>query len=208
MHLPMSLESVVHAPRTLLACAAAMLLALPGYAQWSLDNDRSQLNFISIKAGNIAESHTFTQLSGDIADSGTVKVAIALLSVDTKIPIRDERMKEFLFESNIFPTATITANIAPQRLAGLQPGETTRENVNGTLAIKDRSIDMSAEITASRTTEHTLVVATSQPILVNSAALGLGAGVEKLRELAGLPSISQAVPVTFVLTFHEIENTK
>jgi hypothetical protein len=33
--------------------------------------------------------------------------------------------------------------------------------------------------------------------------VGLVAGIESLREIAGLPSISKAVPVSFVLTFDE-----
>jgi len=38
---------------------------------------------------------------------------------------------------------------------------------------------------------------------VNASQVGLLAGIEKLRELAGLPSISPAVPVTFSLIFEQ-----
>jgi hypothetical protein len=40
-----------------------------------------------------------------------------------------------------------------------------------------------------------------KPIIVNAGSLNLVEGVEALRESAGLPSISKAVPVTFVLQF-------
>jgi hypothetical protein len=36
---------------------------------------------------------------------------------------------------------------------------------------------------------------------VDAAKFGLSDGVEKLREIAGLDSISHAVPVSFVMTF-------
>lgn len=39
-----------------------------------------------------------------------------------------------------------------------------------------------------------------QPIIVNANEFDLVAGIDKLREIAGLSSISQAVPVSFVLT--------
>lgn len=197
----MHVESSVGRCLRIFILPGLLLLATPGYADWVLDNERSQLNFISIKAGNIAESHSFGQMSGSVADTGQVRIVIALLSVDTKIPIRDERMKEFLFESNIFPNATISADVPSELLANLAPASADNATITGSLAIKDRKVDLSAEVTALKLDEQTLVVSTTQPILVNGAALGLSPGIEKLRELAGLPSISQAVPVTFVLTF-------
>jgi len=44
------------------------------------------------------------------------------------------------------------------------------------------------------------VVSSLAPVIVQANEFGLVAGVEKLKELAGLPSISLAVPVSFVLT--------
>ena len=37
--------------------------------------------------------------------------------------------------------------------------------------------------------------------IINADAVSLADGVEQLREIAGLPSISKAVPVSFVLQF-------
>lgn len=44
------------------------------------------------------------------------------------------------------------------------------------------------------------MVSSFQPIIINANEFGLVAGVDKLRDIAGLSSISQAVPVSFVLT--------
>jgi hypothetical protein len=50
-------------------------------------------------------------------------------------------------------------------------------------------------------TADRLLVSSVRPVIVNAGPLGLDEGVERLREAAGLPSISPAVPVTFQLTF-------
>ena len=46
-------------------------------------------------------------------------------------------------------------------------------------------------------------MATSEPIIVNAADFELGAGIAKLQELAGLDSISTAVPVSARLVFRQ-----
>ncbi|OQX14641.1 MAG: hypothetical protein BWK73_09005 [Thiothrix lacustris] len=44
-------------------------------------------------------------------------------------------------------------------------------------------------------------VTTVAPIVLNAADFDLAAGLTALREIAGLTSISNAVPVTFFLSF-------
>jgi len=46
-----------------------------------------------------------------------------------------------------------------------------------------------------------LGVSSVKPILLNAADFELGAGIEKLMDVAKLPSISTAVPVSFNLVF-------
>ncbi len=177
------------------------MLAQPALADWALDNSRSELSFISIKATDIAETHTFGQLQGTISNGGAFQVDINLASVETLIPIRNERMQEFLFETNLFPRATINAALNPQDLAGLSQGATRQMDVDAILTIKDKAIPIAAQVVAARLDDETLLVTSTRPIVLTAASVGLGAGVEKLRELAGLSNISQAVPVSFVLTF-------
>jgi len=76
-------------------------------ADWTLDSDQSSLHFVSIKNGTTAETHRFAELEGKAADSGKVTVVVHLISVDTKIPIRDERMQEMLFDTKtrLWPTS-------------------------------------------------------------------------------------------------------
>ena len=171
-------------------------------AEWSLDNTQSHLSFISTKATDIGEVHSFSQLSGAINAAGEVTIQINLTSVETLIPIRNERMLEFLFETNLFPMATLNADIDPASLQNLAAGATTTLDVDATITIKDQSTPIKLKILAARLSDHQLLVTARQPVLITAASVGLSEGVEKLRELAGLPNISQSVPVSFVLNFN------
>lgn len=191
---------------TLIASLIATMLSVSGEAAaaWTLNNDLSRLSFVSIKATDIGEVHKFTQLSGGITD-GKVSVSINLASVDTLIPIRDERMQKVLFETEIFPSAEISAAINQKTLEELAAGSVATLAVEANLALKGQTVPLTAQLLAVRAAENKVVIASLQPVLLTAAATGLSDGVEKLREIAGLPNISQAVPVSFVLTFEQTE---
>ena len=107
---------------TLIATISLSFWATSTWAQWTLDNDRSRLSFISTKAGDIAEVHYFKNLSGTLLESGDAQVSVKLASVETLIPIRNQRMQTFLFQSDIFPEATLRTNVDPFDSLGLQRG--------------------------------------------------------------------------------------
>jgi len=177
----------------------AMLPA--AHAGWSLDNDSSQLNFVSVKADKVAEVHTFKTLSGKVDDAGYVEIAIDLTSVDTNIAIRDERMKEFLFETERFAVAVLTAQVDADAVAELAVGSTQALSVEGELTLHGQSEPVTLALNVVRLSDSELLAISSQPVIINAGSFDLADGVEKLREIAGLPSISTAVPVTFSLTF-------
>jgi len=169
-------------------------------AHWSLDNEASVLSFVTVKAEHVAEVHTFDVLSGTIDDNGVVEISIELASVNTMIPIRNERMQAMLFETNLFPKATITAQIDLDSLSALSAGESQRQQVELELSLHGSSNTLTADLMILRTPEG-LVAATLKPIIVTADSVGLVAGIEKLREVAGLPSISRSVPVSFTVVF-------
>lgn len=170
------------------------------FAQWSLSGDASTLSFVTVKADHVAEVHTFDHLEGMISEDGEVTIEIALASVNTLIPIRNERMQEMLFDVGMFPTATISGAIELAELRGLRAGETRELSLDFSLDIRGVSNDYSAEVMATRT-RNGLIVNSLKPVVVNADAHDLSDGVESLREVAGLPSISRAVPVTFTVVF-------
>lgn len=187
---------------TILVCLIASFNVSSAFAQWTLNNDNSQLSFVSIKAGNIGEVHKFGQLTGELTTEGQLTVEVELASVDTLIPIRDDRMQQLLFETDIFPKATFTASIDMAEVNAVEVGSSKALDISGDLKIRDRTTSISPKVMVTRIAEGAVLVNTLQPLLLNADAVGLTEGVEKLREIAGLPSISSAVPVTFVLTFN------
>ncbi len=176
------------------------LLAQLAHGQWTLDNDASRLSFVTIKADHVAEVHTFDLLSGSISDTGRAEITIELVSINTLISIRDERMQNLLFETSIFPEATVTARVDVGGITALNTGETLVERLDFVLSLHGDSNAYTTDVLITRTADG-VIASTLSPIIVNADAFGLAGGVEALREVAGLPRISNAVPVSFTVTF-------
>ncbi len=187
---------------SLLTMALLPLMSASTLAQWSLDNEASTLSFVTIKADHVAEAHTFDQLSGSLSRTGELSVEILLSSVNTLIPIRNERMQAMLFETNVFPAATVSAEVNVGDLAGMSAGSQRQQAVPFTLNMHGMEQTYTADVMITRLSGG-LQATTLKPILVTAEQHGLVSGVDALREVAGLPSISRAVPVTFSLTFTE-----
>ena len=182
---------------------AASIAAGPCFAAWTLDNDASQVSFVSVKAGDAGEVHRFTEISGGLSAAGNASVTIQLASVDTLIPLRDERMREMLFQTKLFPTASLSADINMDALAAIEPGNSMDMAANVMLDLHGQQISLAADMIVARLGDHRLMVSSRKPVIVNAASVNLVDGIEALREVANLPSISKAVPVSFVLTFEE-----
>ena len=54
----------------------------------------------------MGEVHTINGLSGSIDDNGQVGITINLDRVETRVPVRNERLKALFFETSKFPLAT------------------------------------------------------------------------------------------------------
>lgn len=169
-------------------------------ADWSLDGNQSTLNFVSVKKGAVGEVHHFNGLKGSI-DDGQAKISVDLSSVETGVAIRNERMQSMLFDVSHFATATITADISRLKVAALKPGETLSADLPLTLDLHGMRKDMHADVTVVALDDGSLLVSSRAPVIVKAADFGLDAGIEALREVAKLPSIATAVPVTFQLHF-------
>ena len=180
------------------------LLAGSAQAQWSLDNSASTLSFVTVKADHVGEVHTFDQLSGSIDDRGNVEIMVELASVNTLIDIRNERMQSMLFETNLFPRAMITGDVDLASFTEMSPGASITAQLEFELDIHGVSNSYNTELIVTRLVNG-VVASTSKPIIVTAASHGLVDGVEALREIAGLPSISRSVPVTFNVVFDESE---
>ncbi|MEM7500888.1 MAG: YceI family protein [Pseudomonadota bacterium] len=185
----------------LFAALSVLASALPAHAEWTLDNEASKLSFVSTKAGSAAEVHTFGAMEGEVDAEGNATISIDLETVDTAIEIRDQRMRDMLFETSAYPTATLAAVVDLAAVEGIPVGATDVVTAEGQLGLHGTSVSLTIDMTVARLDEDRVLAISRNPLVVNASQVGLLAGVEKLREIAGLPSISPAVPVTFVLAF-------
>ena len=172
-------------------------------ADWSINNQSSAVQFVSIKKGSIGEVHHFGEISGTLTKTGELTASITLASVDTGIEIRNTRMQEQLFEITKFPLATISAQIDPALLQRLKSGKSKTLQVPFELDLHGKKVTLLADVIVNPQKGGDLVVTTAKPILLNATDFGFTAGIDKLKELAGLDAIASSIPVTVQLTLEK-----
>lgn len=170
-------------------------------ASWNLDPAASRLTYVSIKAGEVAETNRFDRLSGSVAPDGTASLDIDLASVDTGVETRDERMREVFFQVADNPKASVTAKLDPAAFARLAVGQSLTRPLKANVTIKGASVDVDTEVLVTRTSEDRVTVVPTAPVIISTDMFGLTDELGELRAMAQLPSITPAVPVSFILTF-------
>ncbi|GAB6261335.1 YceI family protein [Photobacterium sp. 53610] len=170
-------------------------------ASWKLDNNQSQLRFLSVKNNSVVEQHTFKQLEGTITDKGTVQLILDLSSVDTQIPIRDERMKTMLFNVADFPKAMLEGEVDVSGLEDLKAGETLTQQVSFKLNLHGAINPVNADLRITRLVDDTLMITTQSPVVIDAKAFGMDKGIMALQEVAKLNGILPSVPVFVSLAF-------
>ncbi|NMM40365.1 YceI family protein [Pseudoalteromonas arctica] len=183
---------------------SSLLVSGVACADWQVNNDQSKVSFVSIKSNSIAEVHHFKNVSGSLAEDGAFSVDIDLSSVETMIPIRNERMTKLLFETAKFPTAIITANLSKQ-LKALEPGQHVFKAVSAELDFHGAKKEITLDVIANLSSQGDITVSSISPIIINGADFTVIDGIMKLQKLAGLPSIATAVPVSFSLTMNTLK---
>ncbi|MFT6957520.1 MAG: polyisoprenoid-binding protein YceI [Halieaceae bacterium] len=186
---------------TAITAGILFTVSLAASAQWDLDNSRSTVNFISVKNSRIGEAHSFTSLVGYIGADGKVQLGVDLDSVETMIPIRNERLRELLFDTVRFPAASITSQVQPEMLAAVAEGGVVTTDISVNLSLHDHTVVLDIPVVVIVDGSGTLRVLSSQPVILDAKQFGLVDGVTALREIAGLKSISTAVPVSIYLVF-------
>jgi hypothetical protein len=179
----------------------AALFALPAQAAWQLDGESSRLTFVTTKVTNVAEVNRFRSLRGSVGDDGKVHLQVPLETVDSGIPLRDERLRKQLFEVEKFASAQIGAQLDIAPLLTLAAGAQMELRLPLTVTLHGHSQSYSSELLVTRLDDRRFQVVTLAPLLLNAEDFGLAAGIEALRQLAGLKTISLAVPVSAVLIF-------
>jgi polyisoprenoid-binding protein YceI len=171
-------------------------------AAWTLDTTTSYLNFVTTKNTHNVEAHGFTSLGGYIGTDGVAVLSIDLNSVNTNNTVRDQRIRDFLFETATYPTATVTVTVPSTLLSSLAVGQTAPTDVSAAISLHGISLTVTTRVSVQRLSSSRILVQSIAPILTKAGDFNLTAGVETLRSLVGVTSISAAVPVDFALVFN------
>ena len=168
---------------------------------WSVDTDRSSLSYVSIKSGEVAESNSLSGFSGSVSAQGAANIEIDLATVETKVDIRNERMRDVFFQVADYPTAIVTAQIDPAAFEALGVGQSITQPLEATLNVKGVEAPIGTQVAITRTSENAVLVTSVEPVIVYADALELTEGLAQLQALAGLSSITPVVPVSFSIAF-------
>jgi len=183
-------------------CMLLFLMMVPALAwsgEWLLDGSRSDVNFVSVKKESVAEVHHFKGLSGVIQEHHA-EIAIDLSSIESGIAIRNQRMQSMLFEVVRFASAKVSVDLSGVNYEALKVGESVTLQLPLLLDLHGIKRPVVADVQLIAVADG-LLVTSRQPVIVKAAEFGLDGGIEALRQIASLPSITHAVPVFFHLQF-------
>ena len=180
---------------------ALTCFSLFAHSEWVVDTKNSHVGFASVKNKTIAENHRLSGLTGSVGSDGEALVSIDLATVETLVPIRNERIREILFDVANFPSATIQTKLDMDQINSISSGETEGLRIPLTIGLKSIKISKSVMVKVVRSGKNIYDVASADPIMIRASDFSLLDGVKTLKEMAGLQSIEPVVPVTFNLRF-------
>ena len=197
---------------TLTACLALALMVLGATAPraqsvnpfengWTLDGEASELRFMSIKKGDLAETSRFATVSGVITEQGKAQLRVLLDSVDTNIDLRNVRMRFLFFETFLHPEATISAQLNADLLRDLHTTRRKLVPVDFTLNLHGVTVEKTAEVAVTLISNDQITVSAPTPIAIKLADFNLEEGRTKLQEAADVVIVPVGI-VSFDLVFN------
>lgn len=183
------------------AVSATIIFANSAFAEWTLDAANSNISYGTIKNDIIGESNTFTDISGSIDEDGHIDVSIALASVDTLIPQRDERMRNIVFKVAENVTAKLSGDMDLQAHNDQEIGTSRVIEADIGLTMLGAETELYTNLVVTRLAENKVMVTPHGVVFLYPEEFELLGAIEELREIAGLDSITPVVPMSFYLTF-------
>lgn len=188
-------------PLGLIFCIALSFFSTLAQAAWMLDEQQSSLNYLTTKNSHITEINHFTNISGEITKNGIATLYIDIASVETNIPIRNERMQKHLFAAKKFPKITVSIDVGKTTLESLKQGQTKRYELPAKISMHGIEKTLKTQIIVSRDNMDNITATAAQPVVINASDFLLTDGIETLKNIAKLSSISYSVPVSFSLVY-------
>ncbi|MEX0327768.1 MAG: OmpA family protein [Ruegeria sp.] len=153
---------------------------------WKLDAASSELQFLSVKKSSIAENSGFASLSGVIGADGAAEIRVQMDSVDTKIDLRNVRMRFLFFETFNYPEAIITAQLPAADLVDLHQARHKIIDLPYKLALHGVEKEGVAQVAITLVDNDRVAVANTTPIAIALTDFNLEEGRAKLEEAAGV----------------------
>tara|TARA_Y100001968_G_scaffold260758_1_gene248439 strand:- start:3361 stop:4020 length:660 start_codon:yes stop_codon:yes gene_type:complete len=171
------------------------------------DEAVSRITWTSVKDGSAKVSGDFTRIRGglflDETDLGSThgSLTVDLNAIDSKNPVRDANIAQFLFES--MPDAPKTARLELRKLSlesnSLAPGESAAARAEFNIALTGGALEGIAEVQLSRASDGRWKVTTAKPIALSLSGLSLSQQSESLRTRCNHQSIDDGVAVSLQL---------
>lgn len=184
--------------------AFTMLAGLPAHAgshmKWVSEPGSSHLAFGSVKKNKVGEVHYFKTLTGMVKENGDFEISVDLASIDTNIEIRDTRIKRHVFGGDN-AAASITGKIDMSALNALKPGEMKVIDVEANLNLAGHKSEVETEVLVVRLAENRVLVSSNDFMMLSTSDLGINAGIDMLKKLAKLNSITRVTPVSIRMVF-------
>ncbi|MFQ5623314.1 MAG: OmpA family protein [Paracoccaceae bacterium] len=173
---------------------------------WDLKPEASNIRFQSVKhvlAKNdvVVEGSSFATFSGSIEENGKASVKVLLDSVDTKVDLRNVRMRFLFFETFKFPEAVISLSLTPAMVADLPTVRRKVLKVPYDFTLHGVTRRFESDVVISLLSDGVVSVASDAPITIPVADFGLDENVRKLEETFGGITIVPSATVTFDFLF-------
>jgi polyisoprenoid-binding protein YceI len=183
----------------LLTCFS--LLSLNVFADWTLDSQKSELTFNTTKNAAVTETHHFNDFSGSIKPDGTAQLTINTATVQTNIDKRDQRLRDLFFKVANFPESNIGLSIPKDFLTAQKVGTQKVLETNAQISLVGKTVNKAVTLNVTYIAKDQVEVSSGMAVVLDVKEFGLLAGLNKLKNLAGLKSIDETVPVSFKLIF-------
>lgn len=187
----------------LFPCAALAQDSLFGHG-WTLRSDSSTLSFQSVKNETKVETSNFAKFSGSIDETGEAKVVVEVDSVNTKVDLRNVRMRFLFFETYQFPQAVVTLKLDQAQLSDLADVRRKTLTLPFSLTLHGVTNELSAEVAVVLISPDLVAVSSVSPISVAVADFNLSDGLQKLEDAAKVTLIpSGAVTFDFLFALNQ-----
>ncbi len=211
----------MHNPRVLVyrvfqAISLSIALLVPGSAGadtdpfaagWLLQPEEGWFHFQTVKQtakGDIVlELSSFATVVGAIGEDGAATLKVFLDSVDTKVDLRNVRMRFLLLETFKFPQAVASVQLDPAALASLPTRRRMAMTLPYKLELHGVQNEGSAQVSVTLISDDAVAISSVSPIPVVMADYGLSEGIAKLQEAVG----AKIVPtgwISFELVFRRV----